>query len=99
MQSKIRAPGKPLMIEAHRRLEPQVRLASENGLLPATARDRLLLLYQQLPAIFAPEPPADNRQSLSAAHPPQFIRQIALTKYFTHNSGLLFVPEMRCPKI
>src|SRR6185437_1176375 len=33
----------------------------------------------------------DNRQSLSSAHPSQFIRHILLTKYFTHNSGLLIV--------
>jgi len=34
------------------------RLASKNGLLPATARDRFQRPHQQLPAIFEPEPPA-----------------------------------------
>ena len=42
----------------HRRLEPQIRLASANGLLPHAARDQFQRLYEQLPAIFPPEPPA-----------------------------------------
>jgi protein-ribulosamine 3-kinase len=42
----------------HRRLEPQIRLASANGLLPHAARDQFQRLYDQLPAIFPPEPPA-----------------------------------------
>lgn len=47
----------------HRRLEPQIRLVSEQGLLPAAARDRFQWLYQVLPAIFEPEPPALRRQT------------------------------------
>jgi protein-ribulosamine 3-kinase len=42
----------------HRRLEPQIKLASHNGLLPIAARDRFQRLYEHLPAIFPPEPPA-----------------------------------------
>lgn len=42
----------------HQRLEPQVRLASDNGLLPHTARDQFQRLYRQLPALFPPEPPS-----------------------------------------
>ena len=42
----------------HRRLEPQIRLASENGLLPDAARTRFQRLYRHLPEIFPPEPPA-----------------------------------------
>ena len=42
----------------HNRLEPQLKLASQNNLLPNSARDQFERLYRQLPAIFPPEPPA-----------------------------------------
>ena len=42
----------------HRRLEPQIKLASQNNLLPHAARDQFQRLYRHLPAIFPPEPPA-----------------------------------------
>ena len=40
------------------RLEPQVRLAADRGLLNDTAIDRFRRLYLRLPDLFPPEPPA-----------------------------------------
>ncbi len=41
-----------------RRLQPQVRMAESKGLLPSAACRHFDRLYEQLPDLFAPEPPA-----------------------------------------
>ena len=42
----------------HRRLEPQIKLATQHGLLDAKTHRQFHRLYQALPDIFPPEPPA-----------------------------------------